>query len=90
MSKHDQHVRQIAEEMTALKLGVSIKEFKEIWDTDILHLRYLPAARIAVRHMADEVEAALIQCGWHQAGIQDYLAERGLIPTPERKEAGEV
>jgi hypothetical protein len=61
---------------------------------------YMPAARIAVKHMADEFsqgyEAAVQMFGFelddhgYAISLKDELVSRGLIPSPEQwKEAGE-
>lgn len=94
---YDQRVREIAEEMynshpeeVCFRWEGCARQHQSIED-------FLPAAHIAVKYMAEEFEAgynyACIPCDDPENGGPYIIfgqESRGLIPTPERKEAGEV
>lgn len=93
MNKYNQRVREIAEEM-AKELFPYSYGTKHLGDVDyncheekVKH--YLPAARIAVKHMAEVLCTTLVGMGFFEPMVKQMLLDRGLVPTPERKEAGE-
>lgn len=82
MTPYEQNCRKIAEEMQITgTLVANSHNFEHV---------YIPAARIALKHMADEVETALQEHGMggdsDKQVIKKYLQSNGLIPSPENKE----
>lgn len=88
MTSYEQTVRGIAEEMA--KEG-----HKDIWDEDGFPIDwmledFLPAARIAVKNISDEIRKCWAYYGSYKpdncVDIEEYLSSLGLIPSPENKE----
>ena len=93
--KYEARVREIAEEMARADC---IPGSRLPYDETVIQSIYVPLARIAVKHMVGTAER-YYQHGWlrgkkgfpvaTEEEIElDFIA-RGLIPTPERREAGE-
>jgi hypothetical protein len=84
--KYNALVREIAEEMAVEHIASLAAAWRNIgvYSMPPKMEDILPQcevyARIALKRMADEVEAALLQSNWHKEGIDSYLFERGLIP----------
>ncbi|WP_346320946.1 hypothetical protein [Chitinophaga sp. YIM B06452] len=81
---YDQRVREITKKMAKVYNPGSW-----LGEDEFLLKIYEPSARIAVDLMAEEVQFAM-NPAWSKSEKTQYLLLRGLIPTPERKEAGEV
>lgn len=81
---HEQLVRKIAEQMASEDFTYLITDFKE----SVIN-RFIPAARIAVKHMAEKFREGY---GFSYAPITDgaavdrYMTETGLIPSPNQPE----
>lgn len=84
---YEQRVRAIAEESIQSFIYECQKEdntFALIGaDKENLLQLFLPAARIAVKHMADEVKDALFSVDASSATVITYLVDAGLIPDQE-------
>lgn len=89
-ARYEANVRKIAEEMARETFkGVwrppnAIPEWESlVWESLVIadYIRdYLPLARIAVKHMAEEV-VTLMTGKFLWSTIQTYLQERGLVPV---------
>lgn len=89
MNKHEQLIREIADEMAKDdysriynhdRSGVSYRELPEWAKTSLLN-KVMPYALIAVKHMADAVDKALRYAEWRKYDErQAYLCFQGLIP----------